>query len=91
MSSLEPIVHVSQQPIRLSVKDQEISALLEVAKAEDVLRAQQVLQMQQLPIEVRKANHRIFTNWLFWRQDFFLKISVFKMHQGMIVCSILTW
>jgi len=82
MSSLEPIVHVSQQPIRLSVKDQEISALLEVAKAEDVLRAQQVLQMQQLPIEVRKANHRIFTNWLFWRQDFFKKFQSSKCTRG---------
>jgi len=53
------------------MQDQEISALLEVAKAEDVLRAQQVLQMQQLPKEIRKANHRIFTNWLFWQQSFF--------------------
>jgi len=38
-----------------------------------------------------KANHRIFTNWLYLATGFFWKSSVFKMHQGIIVCSILTW
>jgi len=82
MSSLEPIVHVSQQPIRLSVKDQEISALLEVAKAEDVLRAQQVLQMQQLPIEVRRQTIASSPIGFFGDRIFFKKFQSSKCTRG---------